>query len=50
MTRTAIPDLYVANDFGRNALFQNNSDGTLADVSKQAGAPRPRLWHERRFR
>ncbi len=32
------PDLYVANDFGRNALFQNNSDGTLADVSKQAGA------------
>ena len=26
-------DLYVANDFGRNALFRNNLDGTFTDVS-----------------
>lgn len=30
-------DLYVANDFGRNALFSNNGDGTFADVSKASG-------------
>ncbi|HEU4390069.1 MAG TPA: VCBS repeat-containing protein [Blastocatellia bacterium] len=32
------PDIYVANDFGRNALFRNNRDGTFADVTKAAGA------------
>ena len=31
-------DIYVANDFGRNALLQNSGDGTFADVSKRAGA------------
>jgi hypothetical protein len=30
------PDLYVANDFGRNNLYQNNS-GTFVDVAAQAG-------------
>ena len=30
-------DLYVANDFGRNALFRNNSDGTFTDVSMETG-------------
>jgi hypothetical protein len=32
------PDLFVANDFGRNALFHNNGDGTFTDVSKETGA------------
>ncbi len=27
------PDLYVANDFGRNNLYQNNGDGTFRDVA-----------------
>jgi hypothetical protein len=31
-------DLFVANDFGRNALFHNNGDGTFTDVSKETGA------------
>ena len=31
-------DVYVANDFGRNALYQNQGDGTFRDVAKQAGA------------
>lgn len=30
-------DLYVANDFGRNALFANQGDGTFADVSTESG-------------
>src|SRR5262249_35005043 len=30
-------DLFVANDFGRNALFHNNGDGTFTDVSQQSG-------------
>ena len=30
-------DIYVANDFGRNALFQNNGDGTFDDVSRETG-------------
>jgi hypothetical protein len=30
-------DLYVTNDFGRNALFHNNGDGTFADVSRETG-------------
>jgi hypothetical protein len=32
------PDLFVANDFGRNALFHNNRDGTFTDVSRETGA------------
>jgi len=31
------PDLYVANDFGRNNLYRNNGDGTFACVSAEAG-------------
>lgn len=31
-------DLYVANDFGRNALFRNNGDGTFTDVAFEKGA------------
>lgn len=30
-------DLYVANDFGRNALFRNEADGTFKDVSQETG-------------
>lgn len=30
-------DLYVANDFGRNALFRNQGDGTFKDISKESG-------------
>ena len=31
-------DVYVANDFGRNALYQNQGDGTFRDVAKETGA------------
>ena len=31
------PDLYVANDFGRNNLYRNNGDGTFNDVASEAG-------------
>jgi hypothetical protein len=31
------PDLYVANDFGINALYLNNGDGTFQDVTQTAG-------------
>ncbi|HEY1376030.1 MAG TPA: VCBS repeat-containing protein [Gemmataceae bacterium] len=31
-------DLFVSNDFGRNALYRNNGDGTFTDVSKETGA------------
>ncbi len=31
------PDLYVANDFGRNNLYHNNRNGTFTDVAAQAG-------------
>ena len=31
-------DVYVANDFGRNALYQNQGDGTFQDVAKETGA------------
>jgi len=31
------PDIYVANDYGRNALFQNRGDGTFEDVGVAAG-------------
>ena len=30
------PDLYVVNDFGRNVLYRNKSDGTFAAVSREA--------------
>jgi hypothetical protein len=32
------PDLYIANDFGRNALLRNEGDGTFTDVSAESGA------------
>jgi len=35
--RDGWPDLYVANDFGRNNLYRNNGDGTFADVAAKAG-------------
>jgi Flp pilus assembly protein TadD/peroxiredoxin len=31
------PDLYVANDFGRNNLYRNNGDGKFTAVSAEAG-------------
>ena len=31
------PDLYVANDFGRNNLYRNNGDGTLDEVAAELG-------------
>ncbi|MEK6279448.1 MAG: VCBS repeat-containing protein [Acidobacteriota bacterium] len=31
-------DMYVANDFGRDALLRNNGDGTFSDVSKESNA------------
>jgi Flp pilus assembly protein TadD/peroxiredoxin len=31
------PDLYVANDFGRNNLYRNNGDGKFTVVSTEAG-------------
>ncbi len=31
------PDLYVANDFGRNNLYKNNGNGTFTDEAAQAG-------------
>lgn len=30
------PDLYVANDFGRNNLYRNNGDGTFTAISAEA--------------
>ena len=30
-------DVYVVNDFGRNALLRNNGNGTFSDVSKESG-------------
>jgi Flp pilus assembly protein TadD/peroxiredoxin len=34
---TGGPDLYVANDFGRNNLYRNKGDGTFTAVSEEAG-------------
>lgn len=31
-------DMYVANDFGRDALLRNNGNGTFSDVSKESNA------------
>lgn len=33
-----LPDLYVANDFGRSNLYQNNGDGTFRCISAEAHA------------
>jgi len=30
------PDLYVANDFGRNNLYRNNGNGTFTAISEEA--------------
>ena len=30
-------DLYLANDFGRNVLYQNQGDGTFRDVAAETG-------------
>lgn len=35
------PDLYVANDFGRNNLYRNNGDGTFHDVAAELGVEDP---------
>ncbi len=32
------PDLYVANDFGRNVLLRNRGDGTFEDISDRVAA------------
>jgi hypothetical protein len=39
--RDGWPDLYVANDFGRNNLYRNNGDGTFTDVAAKAGVEDP---------
>lgn len=31
------PDLYIANDFGRNVLLRNLGNGTFEDVSEESG-------------
>ena len=31
------PDLYVANDFGRNNLYRNLGNGAFSDVAREAG-------------
>jgi Flp pilus assembly protein TadD/peroxiredoxin len=33
---SGLPNIYVANDFGRSNLYRNNGDGTFTDVSEQA--------------
>ena len=38
---TGLPDLYVANDFGRSNLYRNNGDGTFTAVSSEAGVEDP---------
>jgi tetratricopeptide (TPR) repeat protein/thiol-disulfide isomerase/thioredoxin len=32
-----LPDLYVANDFGRSTLYRNRGDGTFSSVATEAG-------------
>ena len=34
-------DIYVANDFGDDVLYQNQGDGTFRDVSSKAGISKP---------
>ena len=36
-----MPDLYVANDFGRSNLYRNNGDGTFTAVSREAEVQDP---------
>jgi len=36
-----LPDLYVANDFGRSNLYRNQGDGTFSSVSTGAGVEDP---------
>ena len=36
-----LPDLYVANDFGRSNLYRNKGDGTFQEVSAEAGVDKP---------
>jgi Flp pilus assembly protein TadD/peroxiredoxin len=40
-TWDGLPDLYVANDFGRSNLYRNRGDGTFASVSAEAGVQEP---------
>ena len=35
--RDGWPDLYVANDFGRNNLYRNEGDGTFTEIAEAAG-------------
>src|SRR5206468_3096113 len=37
----SLPDLYVANDFGRSNLYRNQGDGTFSSVSTAAGVEDP---------
>ena len=34
----AFPDLYIANDFGKNVLLRNKGDGTFEDISAESQA------------
>jgi Flp pilus assembly protein TadD/peroxiredoxin len=36
-----MPDLYVANDFGRANLYRNNGDGTFTAISSEAHVDEP---------
>jgi Flp pilus assembly protein TadD/peroxiredoxin len=40
-TRSGLPDLYVANDFGRGNLYRNNGNGTFTSVSTDAHVEDP---------
>ena len=35
------PDIYVANDFGKNTYLHNNGDGTFTNLAKKAGVLDP---------
>ena len=37
----SLPDLYVANDFGRSNLYRNRGDGTFSSVATEAGVEDP---------
>jgi Tfp pilus assembly protein PilF/peroxiredoxin len=48
---SGLPDLYVANDFGRNNLYRNNGDGTFSTVSgvahvEDVGAGMSACWSD----
>lgn len=38
---SGLPDLYVANDFGRSNLYKNNGNGTFTVVSREAAVDDP---------